>query len=464
MTIPRGSLLASLALAAAILPSCPESSGASQSADPPLPPQLPSYDAELADAIREAADAVRADPASVEAWMRLGSIYEAHTLHDFAVRCYAEAVALDDTDAKAVYRLAVTASHEGDVDRAVAMLTRTIALAPDYVPAHRRLARWHLDLGRLEAARTSFQAALSLDSDDAWSLLGLAQVQLEEGDAEGALAALDDARFARGAVAVLAHRVRGLALIRLGREGAERELALGRQARPGGSDPWTREATRGKVGTTANFLKARRLLERGQTEGALAILEELREKDPDDPRVQRGLARAYSLLDRWEEAATALALAVELEPEQTDVRVGWAAALVRIGDREGAALALEETLGIDAAGVEAYVALAALRLEDGELDAVCALRDRARENGVRSAELEVNAGKAELEDGRFQDARASFEHATALDGDDVDAWIGLALARAELGEKDAARDALARAEDLDRAHPMVATLREEIDG
>jgi len=435
----------------------------SPDAEPPVPADLSQFDGELTRAIEQGVALARRASSSAAAWMELGMTYEAHNLHDYALPCYLQASELAPDDPKAWYRLGIAAGNEGDAGLALGSLERVVELAPDYAPARRRLARWYLDLGETAKARAAFEAALALEPEDLSARIGLAQVELEEDDPSAAIARLAAAEFQRGPQAALAHRVRGLAMIRLGAPGAALELERGEGAKPGGSDPWSRAVAERKVGESALLMRAGRLIDRGQAEAGVELLEELVKTAPDDARVQRRLAKGYALLARWSDAARALSRAIELEPDDPELFLALAAARSPAGDRPGTIEALEGALALAPAHAQAAEQLAALLLEDGRFDDVAAHCERARAAGLASAALEIAAGKAAIERADAASARACFERASELDPAAADAWAGLAWALARSGEREPARGALDKARALDARHPLIAAIEAALE-
>ncbi|MAE28984.1 MAG: hypothetical protein CMJ87_08425 [Planctomycetes bacterium] len=430
----------------------------------PAPPSFEGFDQALQAACREAADEVRARPAEARNWVRLGMVYEAHAMHDYAGPCFEQANLLDADDPKIWYRLAISRARDGKVEGALTAFGQTSALAPDYGPGHRRRARFLVDLGRAEEARAGFERALELDSKDMSAELGLVQVQLELGNAEEALRLLGKAAagpaaegMSRGA-RIFAARLEALALTRLGR--AEEVRGSGYSgARPGGSDPWQRELADYKVGGSAILMRADRMLKGGRIAQAIELLEGQLESERDEPRLYRRLGRAYGLAGRWQDAAQSMWAAAELEPDDGELWLAVAAARAEAGDREGALVALERAVVVDASLAAAHLARTELLLELGRFAAVLAACQAASAGGVEQAQLEVAAGKALIELGRPSDSLERFRRAVAHDEGCGDAWAGCALILLEDGDGRAlGLEALGRLRALDPQHPLLPSL------
>lgn len=429
----------------------------------PVPTDLATFDGELQEAIQNAVTGVLEEHEDAATWLRLGMTYEAHSMHDYALRCYRSAVERAPEDARAWYRLAVAATNDGDAELVAEAYGRMSELAPEYTPARRRHGRWLLELGQFDAARAEFEAALGSDPEDHSSALGLVQVLLEEDRPREVIDALEDPRFARGGHAALAHRVRGLAMVRLGLEGAVDELRRGEGARPGGGDPWSREVAELKVGESAVLLRAGRMIDRGQAAVAVQLLEELVTRSADDPRVHRRLAKAYASLQRWEDSARSLLRTAELEPDDPDLFLGIAAARQQLGDAKGAIEALEGAVAIEPGHAEAAVTLIALLVGSGQVDRALSVADSARAGGLDDAALEIEAGWALLEAERFDEAGSVFLRASVLDETQAEAWIGLAIVHATQGDTEAGQVALGRARGLVAEHPAYAEITKALE-
>lgn len=76
------------------------------------------------------------------------------------------------------YRKAVEASKRGKTDEAVKHLEKTIAMAPDFYPAHNELGRVYLAQGNFSAAQEQFQQVIQLNQTDPEAYLNLGNVYL----------------------------------------------------------------------------------------------------------------------------------------------------------------------------------------------------------------------------------------------------------------------------------------------
>jgi tetratricopeptide (TPR) repeat protein len=398
-------------------------------------------------------------------------VYEAHAMHDYARPCFEQAMVLDAEDPRTWYRLAIARARDGAVDGALEAFGRTLALAPDYGPGHRRRARFLVDLGRAQEARDGFRRALEIDPGDMSAELGLVQVELDLGKAQAALGLLSGAedRLAGQGVSrgmrVFAARLEALALTRLGR--ADEVSGSGYSgARPGGSDPWQRELATYKVGGSAVLMRADRMLKGGRIASAIDLLERQLASEPDEPRLHRRLGRAYGLAGRWEDAALSMRVAAELESDGGELWLAVAAALGEAGDQEGCLEALEQAVAVEGGLVAAHLARVELLLELGRFASALAACEAAGAEGIEQAALDVAAGKALFELQRTGQALARFRSAVVRDGDAADAWAGCALIMLGSGEgasREEGLEALSRLEALDAQHPLLPSLRARRD-
>ena len=112
----------------------------------------------------------------------LSRLYHANGYFDQAIQCYGGLLHLEPGNAIWPHRLAAIYATFGQLDLALPLLERTVDLQPDYAPAWIRLGNVHLKLGKVEAARRSFQEALKIGSKNPHALFGLARVGSVKGD------------------------------------------------------------------------------------------------------------------------------------------------------------------------------------------------------------------------------------------------------------------------------------------
>ncbi len=429
----------------------------------PQPPSLEGYDDTLAALIELAVETVRQAPDLHQTWLELGSLYEAHLMLEWAAPAYAAALECRPQNARIHYRLAVTLINQGELLAGLESLDSVHALAPLYAPAWCKHGLGLLELGRLDEAREMLLKAMEIDPTLSACKIGLAQIELQQGNPTSALAQLDAAANHRDPNSQLASRLRGKALFQLGRESeANRELARGKGARLVLNDPWSREVASFKRGTSAVLLRATRLMERGSPKKAVELLEELRTRDSQNPRVLRKLGIAHAASQNWEAAAAVMAQVVQLEPGDALIKASLAWTYIMGGDYPAALPIAREAVAQDPQDAGAHEALLTAQHRLGQFKELLTAFQFTVDSGQVNDSIEILAGKAALELGRAAEALAHFERAASGTPVDSEALIGAAFSEVQLGRKTQAQTYMSRVEKLAPKHEALAELRAAI--
>ena len=281
--------------------------------EPPWPADVGDTDPAIVELFEAKASEVRRSPRDPGSWRRLGMVYHAHGRLELALECYRQSLELAPNDAKSRYLLALTEERLGRIDDAVAGLRRVIELDAVYAPAHWRLGLWLLDTGDTGGARRSVERALALAPADRAATLALARVELQA-SRPGAAAELVERHLAGQPGDGYAHFLLGRAYRQLGRgDDAKRELARGRGSEPEWRDPWSDEVDAARTGFRAELDAAIASLGPDPAR-AVAALERLRSREPDNVGLLINLGIGYRRVERLEDSAEALREAVRLQP------------------------------------------------------------------------------------------------------------------------------------------------------
>ena len=144
------------------------------------------------------------------------------------------------------YRVSVAAAvarFAGHSDRALVLLERSVALAPDDGSYHRQLARLHLEREEGEEAFLSFERALDLDPTDEEARAYLIQLWKQQGDEIAVDRAIADGLALNPNSATL-HFFKGLQLSRRGNlEASLSEFGAARDLKPDNVKPYLELAT-----------------------------------------------------------------------------------------------------------------------------------------------------------------------------------------------------------------------------
>jgi tetratricopeptide (TPR) repeat protein len=133
--------------------------------------------------------------------------------------------------------------------------------------------------------------------------------------------------------------------------------------------------------------QARKLLEAGSKDQAIALLREILREDPDNADAHLLLGSALALVPERSEALKELQRVVELQPSSAVARFTLATAQARFGDPEAAKKSFEKTLQLDPRFAEAHVSLAMILAQQKELAS-------ARDHLIRAIQIQGNTRAA----------------------------------------------------------------------
>jgi tetratricopeptide (TPR) repeat protein len=376
---------------------------------------------------------------------------------------------------------------EGDVDGAIAALTRAIKLDPASAELLTELAELYARASRVREAIESAEAAITISpgNSGAHRILGSIYARLAERDERGERAAPAATPFTRQAIDHLERSLKEarpdvaagvrLTLARLYMQDGSTDKAIGVLKQLLADEPWQPQG----VATLAQAYT-----DAGRGPEAIALLKEAVAVDPSFYSV---LAEAFEKDKQWAEAAEAYAEASGQSPQDVDLKTRWASALLNApgtaAARQARDLLLEATKANPTAGWPLYL-LARAQRALGEFDAseasarrlmainpgstsgahaLAQVLEARREWAALIEALEpvtkntlkgrdadtalilTHLGFAYLEVGRSSDAIGAFERATKLDPADSSLKLYLAQALVSAKEYDRALT-LARAE------------------
>jgi tetratricopeptide (TPR) repeat protein len=445
-----------------------------------------------------------------------------------AATLFERALGASPGSARAAHGLGLSARRKGDAASARAAFERAIGFEPGHPPSRLELAAMAVEAGDAEGAQArlaellapesaaglaprekaramalgadllarrasglgeadrGYQEALAADGRFVEGRVGLAQLRLRRGDAEGAVAALEPLG---GAVADLpaAAETRIAALVRAGRAldavnladtalerspGDPRLLhAKGLVLEATGKQAEAERAYRDAVGRAPDAWEprlalGRLLLSRGDVAGAepelvaaaakaprqaeaQAGLGSLRlaqgdlgaaekshraalELDPDHAPAELGLARVELARGREAAARARLERAVALDPRKPAAQALLADLLWKSGDLEGAEKAFQAAVSLDPRNAVSRTRLGAVRLERGDLDGALGDLQAGANLAPDLAEAHHWLGRALLQKAEARPAVNALRRAVELASGDarIRLWLGMALERA----------------------------------
>jgi tetratricopeptide (TPR) repeat protein len=182
-------------------------------------------------------------------------------------------------------------------------------------------------------------------------------------------------------------------------------------------------------------------------------------KEEAEAHARRGGVLAQQ--EQWAEAAEELSMAAELDPEKASYHadLGWT--LYKAGGDVAEAVAhLEQALDLSSRDVVAWLRLADIHRQEGELDVAADVALRATEAVPTSPWPWLSLAQTRRRQDRWQEAVAACEEAIALRPDEAAFHLERARNLEELGQLEGARAAY---EEVLRLQPGHAEARRRLD-
>ena len=390
------------------------------------------------------------DPQSAYAWGRLGRVYHAHELYTPALACSARAMQLDADDFQWPY-LAAHAASEVDKDAAVTLFERASARAPGNATVLVAQGNLLAQLGRSDAARDAYLAALEADDRSSFARVGLAREALVAGDLPRARSLLERAAElapADGSIYPLLTRV----LVQLGEtELAARAewLAIVHDTPSVPRDPPFDAMRRLAANSHALASAGRDLAERGDLLGAEVQLRKVLAIRPGTPLDFGNLATVLSRQGRHAEAMELFAQGLAGNPDDVVLLSHQGLTRMKMGDVEAAEASLERATTLDPSYPQAQFNLGVLRYGQRRHRDAIALFERTLglHPGFTDAYLNLGSTHAALED--YEAALEPWERLRQAQPNNSALIHNIALANARLGRLDMAIADFERVLELD---------------
>jgi tetratricopeptide (TPR) repeat protein len=397
----------------------------------------------------------RAEPRSARSRAVLGMAYEMSGRLQAAHGSYAQAAGLEPGEPRWSYLEAVAQAELGDLEGALSVLDRSIALDGDYAPSHLFRGQWLLDLGRLEEAGEAFSRAAKLETRHPAPRIGIAKVLLRAGRAPEALPILEKLLRERPEDPHL-NQLIGQAYRSSGDlERARAALAL---ASPGNQprwpDPWRDERFEYQTGFAGGMFRTSKLMKQGRTKEALALMEQLREQHPDDRQLLNNLSVAYRASGQADRAFEVLLAGLEHHPDYFPFHLNISSDYQRMGDTEQALDHLRKVVEIKPTLAEGWERIGSIHFAGGDMEAALAAFEQAARSDPGSTQYLLYCGIILGRLGRWDEAVERLQRALEIDPNPGPVLVSLGQALAEAGRFDESRETLARAAGMkvDRGH------------
>ena len=306
---------------------------------------------------------------------------------------------------------------------------RAIAAAPNTATPHLALANFHWASGRFEAAEAEFQAALRAEPTHPLALRSTAVFYLSTSrpaQAEPYMRRRAEASTAAAPTLELAAYLRAM-----GRRDDAKQIL-------------TRAATMPGAWATATTSLAGLSLESGDAPGALLLLGQVLEREPNFVDALVLKARALASTAKWSDALAATSRALELDPKSEAALYVQGRIHASRGDLGDAARAFERVLSLNPKAVPAQIALARVELARGRPAAAATVAGAAAAAGGGIATRLILA-EAYATEGRLAEADQELNAAIAASPNVAMAYVQRGRVRQALRKPDAAREAFTRA-------------------
>ena len=332
--------------------------------------------------------------------------------HDTAVDLITKALAIKPDYAEAHNNLGIAFKELGRLDEAVASYHKALAIKPDYAEAHYNLGNAFKELGRLDEAVERFHKALSIKPDYADAHINLGAAFKELGRLDEAVASYHKALAIKPDYAE-AHYNLGIALQSLGK---------------------LEEAV-------TSYHKA------------LAIR-------PDQAEAHNNLGAAFKKLGRLDEAVASCHEALAIQPDYAEAHINLGIALKELGRLDEAVASYHKALTIKPDYAEAHINLGNALRDLGKLEEAVASYHKALVIKPDYAEAHVNLGNALRDLGKLYEAVANYRKALAIKPDYAEAHSNLLFAL-NYGTEVTEVDFIEESRDWNRRHASV--LAETLD-
>jgi|GEM_PF-6571739 len=266
--------------------------------------------------------AINFNPSVLEYYMTLGEEYISHDEPDLALPYYQKLVkySLGEPKYRLQYAIALRMSRE--YARSIDILKELLDQYPDFFPARINLGIAYYELGWVKKARKAFETNIELRQDTLSSLLNLAILEIQEGR-------IKESKVVFQRILTL-YPHSSKTLVNLG-------LLEADYGSTGQAEQYLKKALEYNQTDTVALLGLARVYQyTGQDPEEYAILNRVREVDPENISTLSRLAEKSLNRKAFEEAIDYLQDVIDLKPMAYRQRIALARALIRVRDSERA--------------------------------------------------------------------------------------------------------------------------------
>lgn len=350
----------------------------------------------------------------------LSRLYHANGYLAEAEACYRALMQLDPREGRWPHLLATILAGYGDMAPALELWRQARQLAPDYLPIWLRSGDAYLKSNQAEEAAAAYTAALRLEADNPYALLGLARLDMEAGRLEQARQRLE--QVVRKTNYVLGYDLIVSLYERLGQQqqaASIRAMAKASGAYRDPADPWLDSLIEDCLDPYRLSLAAGTVARNGDSASALRLLQRALSVAPNDVSVLFQLGTFLIQQGDYAGAIQHLRRCTELAPDFAD---GWAN-------------------------------LSALQAMLGETAAAARTLEQGLRNCPNSPGLHLQYARDLQKAGRYAEAAQEFQTSIRLRPNEPDAYIELGYLFIRQGRNAEAVQQMERALQAEPGHP-----------
>ena len=322
-------------------------------------------------------------------------------------------------------------------------------LRSDDAPTLIRVADLELEQGRIEQAELLYERAAALD-DSAASAYGLGRVAEERAEYAVAIEYFERALTLQPGATVIHYHL-GQAYREQSRfDAAEQALARSGTARVAMADPLMHELTTLAIGASPHLTRGNAAAREGRLAEAEAAYRQAVAADATNPRAHQSLATVLVRRGNPQAALEHFGVAVRLEPENARAHSDLGVLLGELGRNDRALENLGRALELEPELVEARLSLGNVQARLGRFDDAEATYRRVLENDTGNGEARLGLGAVLAQAGNFEQAAVELQEALRHEpGDERASRIRFGLA-----------EALVRTGRIEEALPHYTRVRE----
>ena len=265
----------------------------------------------------------------------IGEVYQAYGLTEAAAACYRNAQTLDPESFAWAYLLGITSRDSGRPLQAREALRRALAIKPDSPQARFRLGVLELELDDSVSARSLLNGLVQTEGFTAAAALALARVELAENNPQEAIVLLDRALELQPQLGE-AHHLLSRAYRILGDDvRSDYHLSSPVSESLEVPDRLLSRIEKLAVGSGSYLRRGNQALVRGDFDAAVQLFQSAVEIAPENTELRRSLAHAHLQKGEFRAAIAELETAVETDPDNAwlQLDLGNAAAAAGLADR-----------------------------------------------------------------------------------------------------------------------------------